>query len=64
MQQFTTYNKEKKVTDNSDPLTVIDYSNLIFERLNEKQNEENEKDNNQEVAFFGRQFKGKYQIVV
>jgi hypothetical protein len=29
--------------------------------LNEKQNEESENDNNQEVAFFGGQFKGKCQ---
>jgi hypothetical protein len=33
--------------------------NLRFERLNEKQNEESENDNNQEVAIFGGQFKGK-----
>jgi hypothetical protein len=29
--------------------------------LNEKQNEESENDNNQEVAFFSGQFKGKCQ---
>jgi hypothetical protein len=33
--------------------------NLKLERLNEKQNEDSENDNNQEVAFFGGQFKGK-----
>jgi hypothetical protein len=52
---------EKRVTDKSNPLTIDkirDDLNLIFERLNEKQNEESENDNNQEVAFFGGQFKG------
>jgi hypothetical protein len=53
---------EKRVTDKSIPLNIDeirDDVNLIFERLNEKQNEESENDNNQEVAFFGGQFKGK-----
>jgi uncharacterized coiled-coil protein SlyX len=51
---------EKRVTDKSNPLTIDeirDNLNLTFERLNEKQNEESENDNNQEVAFFGGQFK-------
>jgi hypothetical protein len=55
---------EKRVTDKSNPLTINeirDYLNLRFERLNEKQNEESENHNNQEVAFFGYQFKGKCQ---
>jgi hypothetical protein len=55
---------EKRVTDKSNPLPINkirDYLNLRFERLNEKQNEENENDNNQEVAFFYGQFKGKCQ---
>jgi hypothetical protein len=38
---------------------TIQTSDLRFERLNVKQNEESENDNNQEVAFFGGQFKGK-----
>jgi hypothetical protein len=53
---------EKRVMDKSNPLTIDkirDDLNLRFERLNEKQNEESEIDNNQEVAFFGGQFKGK-----
>jgi hypothetical protein len=53
---------EKKVMDKSNPLTIDeirDDLNLRFERFNEKQNEENENDNNQEVAFFDGQFKGK-----
>jgi hypothetical protein len=53
---------EKRVTDKSNPLTIDeirDDLNLGFERLNEKQNEESENDNNQEVPFFGGQFKGK-----
>jgi hypothetical protein len=52
---------EKRVTDKSNPLTIDkirDDLNLRFESLNEKQNEESENDN-QEVAFFGGQFKGK-----
>jgi hypothetical protein len=47
---------EKRVTDKSYPLTIDeirDDLNLRFERLNEKQNEESEYDNNQEVEFFG-----------
>jgi hypothetical protein len=55
---------EKWVTDNSNPLTIDeirDDLSLKFERLNEKQNKESENDNNQEVAFFGGQFKGKCQ---
>jgi hypothetical protein len=55
---------EKRVTDKSNPLTIDmirDDLNLRFARLNEKQNEESENDNNQEVAFFGGQFKGKCQ---
>jgi hypothetical protein len=53
---------EKRVTDKSNPLIIDkirDDLNLRFERLNEKQNEESENDNNQELAFFGGQFKGK-----
>jgi hypothetical protein len=53
---------EKRVTGKSNPLTIEeirDDLNLRFKRLNEKQNEESENDNNQEVAFFGGQFKGK-----
>jgi hypothetical protein len=53
---------EKRVTDKSNPLTIDeirDDLNLKFERFNEKQNEESENDNNQEVAIFGGQFKGK-----
>jgi hypothetical protein len=53
---------EKRVTDKSNPLTtdeIRDNLNLRFEILNEKQNEESENENNQEVAFFGGQFKGK-----
>jgi hypothetical protein len=49
---------EKRVTNISNPLTIDenqDYLNLRFERLNEKQNEQNENDNYQEVAFFGSQ---------
>jgi hypothetical protein len=55
---------EKRVTKKSNPLTINkirDDMNLKFERLNEKQNEENENDNNQEVAIFFGQFKGKCQ---
>jgi hypothetical protein len=55
---------EKRVTDNSNPLTINkirDDLNLRFERLNENKNEESENDNNQEVAFFCGQFKGKCQ---
>jgi hypothetical protein len=55
---------EKIFTDKSNPLTIDeirDDLNLKFKRLNGKQNEESENDNNQEVAFFGSQFKGKCQ---
>jgi hypothetical protein len=38
--------------------------NLRFERLNEKQNEESEKDNNQEVAFLVVNLKENVEIVV
>jgi hypothetical protein len=53
---------EKRVTDKSNPLTINDIQddlNLGIERLNKKQNEESENDNNQEVEFFGGQFKRK-----
>jgi hypothetical protein len=53
---------ENRVTDKSNPLTIDkirDNSNLRFERLKEKQYEKRENNNNQEVAFFGGQFKGK-----
>jgi hypothetical protein len=53
---------KKRVTDKSNQLTIDkirDDLSLRFERLNEKQNEGSENDNNQEVAFFGGQFKGK-----
>jgi hypothetical protein len=53
---------EKRVTDKSNLLTIDktrDNLNLRFERLNEKQYKESKNDNNQEVAFFGGQFKGK-----
>jgi hypothetical protein len=55
---------KKRVTDTSNLLTIDEIRvdlNLRFERLNEKQNEESENDNNQEVPFFGGQFKGKCQ---
>jgi DNA-binding cell septation regulator SpoVG len=55
---------EKRVTDNSNLLTIDeirDDLNLRFKRFNEKQNEEIEINNNQEVASFGGQFKGKCQ---
>jgi hypothetical protein len=55
---------EKRVTDKSNPLIIDkirDDLNLRFERLDEKQNQESENDNNQEVAFLGGQFKGKYR---
>jgi hypothetical protein len=53
---------EKRVRDKSNPLTVDeirDDLNMRLERLTEKQNEESENDNNQEVLFFGCQFKRK-----
>jgi hypothetical protein len=49
------------------PITVYgirDNLELRFERLNEKQNKESENDNNQEVAFFGGQFKKNVKIMV
>jgi hypothetical protein len=53
---------EKRVTEKSNPLTVYEIQddlNIRFKRLNEKQNKEIENDNNQELAFFSGQFKGK-----
>jgi Zinc knuckle len=53
--------KEKRLNDKMNPSTVDeirDDLNLRFERLNEKANN-NENEDNQEVAFFGGQFKGK-----
>jgi hypothetical protein len=58
---------EKRVTDKSNPLTINEIQddlNLIFERLNEKQNEESENDNNQEVAFLVVNLKENVEIVV
>jgi hypothetical protein len=55
---------EKRVKDKSNPLTaseIQDDLSLRFKRLNEEQNEETKNDNNQEIAFFGGQFKGKCQ---
>ena len=52
---------EKRLNDKTNPLTVDeirDDLNLRFERLNEKTNN-NEDEDNQDVAFFGGQFKGK-----
>ena len=52
---------EKRLNDKANPLTVDeirDDLNLRFERLNEKTNN-NESEDNQDVAFFGGQFKGK-----
>jgi hypothetical protein len=49
------------------PITVYgirDNLELRFERLNEKQNKESENYNNQEVAFFGGQFKENVKIMV
>jgi hypothetical protein len=53
---------EKRVTDKSNPVTIDEIRDdliLRIEGLNEYQNKESENDNNQEVAFFGGQFKGK-----
>jgi hypothetical protein len=50
---------KKRVMDKSNPSTIDkirDNLNLRFKRLNEKQYEESENDNNQKVAFFGGQF--------
>jgi hypothetical protein len=58
---------EKRVTDKSNLLTIDeirDDLNLRFERLNEKQNEESENDNNQEVAFLVVNLKENVEIVV
>jgi hypothetical protein len=58
---------EKRVMDKSNPLTINkirDDLNLRFERLNEKQNEESENDNNQEVAFLVVNLKENVEIVV
>jgi hypothetical protein len=58
---------EKRVMDKSNPLTIDeirDDLNLRFERLNQKQNEESENDNNQEVAFLVINLKGNVEIVV
>jgi hypothetical protein len=58
---------EKRITDKSNPLTINeiwDDLNLRFERLNEKQNEESENDNNQEVAFLVVNLKENVVIVV
>jgi hypothetical protein len=57
---------EKKVTENSNPLTVdeiCDYLNLRFERLTEKQNEEVENNNNQESEFLEAKVKKTFEIV-
>jgi Zinc knuckle len=51
---------EKRLNDKKNPLTVDgirDDLNLKFERLNEK-NDDNENDDNQDVAIIGRWFKG------
>jgi hypothetical protein len=49
------------ISDNQFIVDKIRYDlNLRFKRLVEKQNEKSENDNNQEVAFFGGQFKGKF----
>jgi hypothetical protein len=58
---------EKRVTDKYNPLTIDeirDNLNLRFKRLNEKQNEESENDNNKEVAFFVVNLKENVKIVV
>jgi hypothetical protein len=58
---------EKRVTDKSNSLTIDeirDNLNLRFERLNEKQYEESENDNNQEVAFLVINIKENVKIVV
>ncbi len=52
---------EKRLNDKVNPLTVDeirDDLNLRFERLNKKNND-NENEDNQDVAFFSGQFKGK-----
>jgi hypothetical protein len=58
---------KKRVTDKSNPLTIDkirDNLNLRFKRLNEKQNEEIENDNNQEVAYLVVNLKENVEIVV
>jgi gag-polypeptide of LTR copia-type len=57
---------ENRLNDKMNPLTVDeirDDLNLGFERLNEKTNN-NENEDNQEVAFFGGQFKESAETVV
>jgi hypothetical protein len=58
---------EKRVTDKFNPLTIDkirDDLNLRFKRLNERQIEESENDNNQEVAFLVINLKENVEIVV
>jgi hypothetical protein len=58
---------EKRVMDKSNLLTfneICDDLNLRFERLNEKQNEESENDNNQEVALLESNSKDNFEMVV
>jgi hypothetical protein len=58
---------EKRVTDKSNPLTIDEIRgdlNLRFERLNEKQNEKSENDNNQEVTILVVNLKENVKIVV
>jgi hypothetical protein len=52
---------EKRINDKVNLLTVDEIRadlNLRFERLNEKK-DDNDDEDNQDVAFFGGQFKGK-----
>ena len=52
---------EKRINDKINPLSVDEIRadlNLRFERLNEKK-DDNDNEDNQDVAFFGGQFKGK-----
>jgi hypothetical protein len=49
---------EKRINDKINPLTVDEIRadlNLIFERLNEKK-DDNDNEDDQDVAFFGGQF--------
>jgi hypothetical protein len=58
---------EKRGMDKSNPLTIDeirDNLKLRFERLNEKQNEESENENNQKVAFLVVNLKENVKIVV
>jgi hypothetical protein len=58
---------EKRVTDESNPLTIDkiqDDLNLRFKRLNEKQKKESKNDSNHEVAFLVVNLKGNVEIVV